>query len=107
TSPGGSTTSFDPIGCPKMGQDSSKYPKPRVLSPFRTASKFTGGGIMKLSRNVLLLTALMLAGLGALARSDDAGEVKEKAFDAPNKVRIKVRVEGPYAADGALQDVCG
>ena len=61
---------------------------------------------MKLSRNVLLLTALMLAGLGALARSDDAGEVKEKAFDAPNKVRIKVRMEGPYTADVPLQVVC-
>ena|SRR5437870_4135982 len=61
---------------------------------------------MKLTRNVLLLTALMLAGLGALARSDDAGEVKEKAFDGPNKVRIKVRMEGPYTADVPLQVVC-
>src|SRR5437667_12784200 len=61
---------------------------------------------MKLTRNVLLLSALMLAGLGALARSDGAGEVKEKAFDAPNKVKIKVRMEGPYTADVPLQVVC-
>src|SRR5947209_17207792 len=61
---------------------------------------------MKLTRNVLLLSALMLAGLGALARSDGAGEVKEKAFDAPNNVRIKVRMEGPYTADVPLQVVC-
>jgi hypothetical protein len=45
----------------------------------------------------------MLTGLGALAWSD---EVKEKAFDAPHKVKIKVRMEGPYTADVPLQVVC-
>ena len=33
-------------------------------------------------------------------------DVKEKVFDAPNKVKIKVRMEGPYTADVPLQIVC-
>src|ERR1700686_3659140 len=37
------------------------------------------------------------------ARSQD---VKEKALAAPNKVAIKVRMEGPYTADVPLQVVC-
>src|SRR5438552_3851899 len=61
---------------------------------------------MKLTRNVSLFAVIMLAGLGALARSDEAKEVKEKAFDAPNKVKVKVRMEGPYTADVPLQVVC-
>src|SRR5205085_9821204 len=36
----------------------------------------------------------------------DAQEVKEKAFDAPHKLKIKVRMEGPYTADVPLQIVC-
>jgi hypothetical protein len=36
----------------------------------------------------------------------DAQGVKEKAFDAPNNVKIKVRMEGPYTADVPLQIVC-
>ena len=36
----------------------------------------------------------------------DAQDVKEKAFDAPNNVKIKVRMEGPYTADVPLQIVC-
>src|SRR5262249_24720949 len=32
--------------------------------------------------------------------------IKEKTFDAPNNVKIKVRMEGPYTADVALQIVC-
>src|SRR4029077_7598 len=32
--------------------------------------------------------------------------VKEKAFDAPNGVKVKVRMEGPYTADVPLQVVC-
>jgi hypothetical protein len=58
---------------------------------------------MRLTRNVSLLALIMLAGLGALARSD---EVKEEALDAPNKVKVKVRMEGPYTADVPLQVVC-
>ena len=62
---------------------------------------------MRLTRNVSLLAIILLAGIGALARSDEAKEeVKEKALDAPNKVSIKVRMEGPYTADVPLQVVC-
>jgi hypothetical protein len=32
--------------------------------------------------------------------------VKEKALDAPNNVKVKVRMEGPYTADVPLQVVC-
>ena len=62
---------------------------------------------MRLTRNVSLLAILMLTSLGALARSDDVKEqVKEKAFDAPHKAKVKVRMEGPYTADVPLQVVC-
>src|SRR5690349_12315919 len=61
---------------------------------------------MRHTRTVSLLTLFMLAGLGALARSDEAGEVKEQALDAPNKVKLRVRMEGPYTADVPLQVVC-
>jgi hypothetical protein len=62
---------------------------------------------MRLNRNLTLLAIALLAGFGALARSDDGKEeVKEKALDAPHKVKIKVRMEGPYTADVPLQVVC-
>ena len=62
---------------------------------------------MRFTRNVSLLTVILLTGIGALARSDEAKEeVKEKALDAPNKVKVKVRMEGPYTADVPLQVVC-
>jgi hypothetical protein len=62
---------------------------------------------MKLKRNLALLGIFLLVGFGALARSEEGGEeVKEKALDAPNKVKIKVRMEGPYTADVPLQVVC-
>src|SRR5437879_8681804 len=62
---------------------------------------------MRLTRNVSLLAVIVLAGFGALARSDEAkDDVKEKAFDAPHKLSIKVRMEGPYTADVPLQIVC-
>jgi len=32
--------------------------------------------------------------------------VKEAKFDAPNGLTIKLRMEGPYAADVPLQVVC-
>src|SRR5712691_4644288 len=50
---------------------------------------------------------LAIALLAGLVRSDARkDEVKEKSFDAPNKVAIKVRMEGPYTADVPLQIVC-
>ena len=61
---------------------------------------------MRLTRVVSLFMVVLLAGLGALARSDQAGVVKEQALDAPNKVKIRVRMEGPYTADVPLQVVC-
>jgi hypothetical protein len=54
-----------------------------------------------------LVAILMLTGLAALARPDEAKEqVKEKALDAPHEVKVKVRMEGPYTADVPLQVVC-
>ena len=62
---------------------------------------------MRLHRNLSLLAIVLLAGFGALARSDEGkDEVKEKALDAPNKDKLRVRMEGPYTADVPLQVVC-
>jgi hypothetical protein len=62
---------------------------------------------MRLTPRVSLLALIMLAGFGALTRSDEGkDEVKEKALDAPHKVKVKVRMEGPYTADVPLQVVC-
>jgi Cytosol aminopeptidase family, N-terminal domain len=59
---------------------------------------------MKLTRYASLLAIVFLAGL---ARSDETKDgVKEKVFDAPHKVKVKVRMEGPYTADVPLQVVC-
>src|SRR5580704_18336011 len=60
---------------------------------------------MKLNR-IALFAFVVLAAFGALARSDEGKDVKETALDAPNKVKIKVRMEGPYTADVPLQVVC-
>jgi hypothetical protein len=60
---------------------------------------------MKISRGIPFLTIMVLAGFGTLGRSDET-EVKEKAFAAPHKIKINVRMEGPYTADVALQVVC-
>src|SRR5436189_427236 len=60
---------------------------------------------MKLTSNLGFFTIFMLAALGVPAWSDEA-KVKEKALDAPNNVRVKVRMEGPYTADVPLQVVC-
>src|SRR5437762_14308458 len=62
---------------------------------------------MKLTRSVSPFAVVLLAGLVAAARSDEGkGGIKEKAFDAPNGVKVKLRMEGPYASDGPLQVVC-
>src|SRR5205823_11240205 len=50
---------------------------------------------------------VLFFGLAALARCDEStDQVKEKALDASNNVRVKVRMEGPYTADVPLQVVC-
>ena len=61
---------------------------------------------MKLTRYRVAVSpsSCCVAGLGRPA--DDRTEVKEKALDAPHKVKIKVRMEGPYTADVPLQVVC-
>jgi hypothetical protein len=59
---------------------------------------------MKTAQSALFL--LILAG-SLLATSPARGDdVKERTFDAPNHVKIKVRMEGPYTADVPLQIVC-
>jgi hypothetical protein len=62
---------------------------------------------MRLHRNVSILALLLLAGFGPLVRSDEGKDaVKEKALDAPNQVKLRVRMEGPYTAEVPLQVVC-
>src|SRR6516162_7990034 len=62
---------------------------------------------MKLHRNLSIVAIVLLAGFGVQARSDEGkAEVKEKALDAPNNVKIRVRMEGPTTADVPLQVVC-
>jgi hypothetical protein len=62
---------------------------------------------MRLHRDLSIFAIILLAGFGALARSDEGkNEVKEKALDAPNQVKLRVRMEGPYTADVPLQVVC-
>jgi hypothetical protein len=62
---------------------------------------------MRLTRKLSLLTVGLIAVLGATARSDESqAKVKEQALEAPNQVKVKVRMEGPYTADVPLQVVC-
>jgi hypothetical protein len=62
---------------------------------------------MRPHRKLSLLAVVLLAGFGALARSDEGTDkVKETALDAPNKVKLRVRMEGPYTADVPMQVVC-
>jgi hypothetical protein len=62
---------------------------------------------MRLNRTQTLFAVVLLAGFGALARSDEGKDgVKQKALDAPNHVKVIVRMEGPYTADVPLQVVC-
>jgi hypothetical protein len=55
-------------------------------------------------RTVRSLVAAVLFGFGSTLFAADA--VKEVAVEAPNKVTLKVRMEGPYTADVPLQIVC-
>src|SRR5215510_13047232 len=60
---------------------------------------------MRTARHSLCIVLLLL-GTTIASSTDAEQEVKEKAFDAPNKMKIKVRMEGPYTADVPLQIVC-
>ncbi len=57
-----------------------------------------------IDRNLCVVMVLVMSGFGSVRA--DAQDVKEKAFDAPNNVKIRVRMEGPYTADVPLQIVC-
>jgi Cytosol aminopeptidase family, N-terminal domain len=59
---------------------------------------------MRLTRCASLLAVVILTGLAWTDEAQD--KVKEKALDAPNNVKVKVRMEGPYTADVPLQVVC-
>ncbi len=59
---------------------------------------------MRLTRCASFLVLVLLAGQ---ARSDAKNnDVKETVLNGPNKVAIKVRMEGPYTAEVPLQVVC-
>src|SRR3954468_9259239 len=66
---------------------------------------FTKDANMKLPSRLLstvfLFTSFLFVSLDA-----EAQDIKEKSFDAPNNVKTKVRMEGPYTADVPLQVVC-
>jgi hypothetical protein len=57
-----------------------------------------------ISRGVGVVLVLW-ACLGTAVRADDQA-VKEKALAAPNNVKLRVRMEGPYTAEVPLQIVC-
>src|SRR5947209_4341110 len=62
---------------------------------------------MKTIRCLPLVMLFCIVGIPLRASDEPAQEkVKQKAFDAPNGLTIKVRMEGPYDADTPLQIVC-
>jgi hypothetical protein len=60
---------------------------------------------MRIIRRALCVVAMLMVNEFASMRAN-AQDVKEKEFDAPNNLKIKVRMEGPYTADVPLQVVC-
>src|SRR5436190_5637342 len=78
-----------------------------ILIATQTPELNESEGTMKLTRYFSLLVFIFLTGLGSPTRSDEPKEsVKEEALDATHKVKVKVRMEGPYTADVPLQVVC-
>jgi hypothetical protein len=59
---------------------------------------------MRLTRCLSLPAVVILTGLAWADETPD--KLKEKALDASNNIKIKVRMEGPYTADVPLQVVC-
>src|SRR3954454_23543350 len=58
---------------------------------------------------IKLLALAVVCGLAAVPRPTPvaaADEVKETVVEGPDKLSIKVRMEGPYTADTPLQVVC-
>jgi hypothetical protein len=64
------------------------------------------GDIMSAIRSIVLAAFIGLAGVAYQETVLAADPVKEEVVEAPNKVTIKVRMEGPYTADVPLQVVC-
>jgi hypothetical protein len=60
---------------------------------------------MKIVSRLCCIVPLLVANAVTVG-STHGQDVKETAFDAPNNVKIKVRMEGPYTADVPLQIVC-
>jgi len=60
---------------------------------------------MRAAARLLPVVVLLVGGMVAMSRTTEQ-DVKERAFDAPNNVKVKVRMEGPYTADVPLQIVC-
>jgi hypothetical protein len=59
---------------------------------------------MRLGCCTYLFAALILTGRAQADEPQD--QVKEQAFNAPNNVKVMLRMEGPYTADVSLQVVC-
>jgi hypothetical protein len=59
---------------------------------------------MRLIGCASLIAIVILPGLAWADETQD--KVKEKALDAPNNVKVMLRMEGPYTADVPLQVVC-
>ena len=59
---------------------------------------------MKITRRALYIVLVVVTAFVSMRA--EAQDVKEKSFDAPNNVKIRVRMEGPYTADVPLQIVC-
>src|SRR5262249_12314261 len=98
---------FTPLnGSSRAGQGAAcRLPYETLASAPRQAK--TLGLISLPSAAGPLASIILVVGLAASARpEDEKKEVKEKPFDAPNGLTIKVRMEGPYDADTPLQVVC-
>src|SRR5689334_8425389 len=61
---------------------------------------------MRRASIMFLFFAALVVSLPLAADGADTSAVKEVAINGPNSVAIKVRMEGPYAADVQLQVVC-
>src|SRR5262249_16335996 len=73
---------------------------------FRSILKALTGDNMAAIRSIFLATFIVAASVVCQAGVWAADPVKEQAIEAPNKVTIKVRMEGPYTAEVPLQVVC-
>ena len=61
---------------------------------------------MKLTCRLSLIALIVFAGSMPALPDETKDAIKETALEAPHKVKIRVRMEGPYTADVPLQVVC-